>query len=171
MRHACAHSPRFADRCPKLSEVKHCPEYATQSAPCTNTSNGTEPFLRTRAISSTDISRASTARSRSKNPSTKAIPSGEVIVIWVEACNSISGAISCTNLAAPKSCTMTASTPARAITSICSTAPSSSDGKTSVLKATNPFTPYRWRNSINFGRSSSVKLSARIRALNFGSPK
>src|SRR5215216_7609270 len=40
MRQAWAHSPRLAERPPKDSLVRHWPEYATQSAPCTKTSSG-----------------------------------------------------------------------------------------------------------------------------------
>ena len=63
-------------------------------------------------------------------------PSGEVIVIWVEACSRSRGASSFTILARPRSCTITASTPAASISSSCASASSSSLVNTSVLNAT-----------------------------------
>src|SRR5215831_828393 len=40
IRHACAHSPRLAERPPSASLVRHWPEYATHRAPWTKTSSG-----------------------------------------------------------------------------------------------------------------------------------
>lgn len=60
----CAHWPRFAERPPHASDEKHCPEYDTQRAPCTNTSTSAAVFAAVAAISSTVSSRPSTTRAQ-----------------------------------------------------------------------------------------------------------
>src|SRR5258706_2716685 len=59
IRQACAHSPRFAERPPSDSLVKHWPEYATHNAPWTKTSRGK---LVGRASSRAALSIGETAR-------------------------------------------------------------------------------------------------------------
>ncbi len=65
-----------------------------------------------RSISLSESSRERTARSMGKIVSRNWRPSGEVIVIWVEAWSSTWGMISRASLASPRSWTISASTPA-----------------------------------------------------------
>lgn len=67
--------------------------------------------------------------------------SGDVIVICVEPWIGKSGEISRIIFTKPRSCTITASTPASTQASISSLASSSSFSNTRILKVRNPLTP------------------------------
>ena len=119
MRQAWAHSPRLAERPPRDSLVRHCPEYATHKAPWTNTSRGsaTEPAPAAcwaAWIFSISFNEHSRAKTTSSHPSSRAksTPAMLLTVICVEAWMGKSGDNRRINRQIPTSCTMAASTPA-----------------------------------------------------------
>ena len=97
-----------------------------------NTSTGIVVAAVILRISAIDNSLASTTRANPNSAAT-AIVSALVSDICVDAWISISGHTPRINLAKPKSCTNTASTPESAIRRITSTAASISDGNTNVF--------------------------------------
>ena len=99
------------------------------------------------------------------------MPRGSVSVICVLAWTGSVGATALTSVTSPRSCTITASTPAAAMARTNRSASGNSSLKTRVFRATNPRTLRAWRNPTTAGNSSSVKLAARARALNADSPK
>ena len=102
------------------------------SAPWTKTSISTGLFLQIKAMSSCGSSRASTTR---LTPSAAACrtPSREWMLIWVDAWSAICGAIWRQSASTPRSCTMNASTPARAAEAISPASFCISRSVTSVL--------------------------------------
>ena len=101
-------------------------------APWTKTSRAAVVWRPIAAICSSDSSRASTTRSMPSGSAPR-MHSALVSVICVEACSGNSGQIARTSRAAPRSWTMTASTPAAtARRTVCSNAANSRQ-KTSVL--------------------------------------
>ena len=88
-----------------------------------------------------------------------------IAVQWLADGAAIPGATAPISRATPRSCTISASTPARAQASMNFTASASSSEKISVLNVTYPRTLWPCRYSITSGSSSSAKFVARCRAL------
>lgn len=164
MRHDCAHCPRFAERPPHASLVRHCPLHDTQSAPCTKTSSSRSVSLASAPISSTESSRGTTKRV-APSPFANAAPPALVIVICVLACTSSAGQSVRASSATAGSCTMIASTPASATPRTMRATSASSGSNTSVLSVTYALVPARWICATVARRSASAKFFARARAL------